>query len=122
MPLIAIPRELKTLQEGTYKGEIKGVQKTDRKGFEYLEITVDIPEEQTTIKHSVSFNISHEEGEPKSQLAIVLKKLGVDITATQVDIEQVIGKKFTFMTENRKVGDATYPNIINKTIILDVGM
>ena len=122
MTLLTDPKVIKVFPEGQHKGTIKGVQKTDRGGFEYIEFTIDVPEQKMIIKHSISFNVSSDEsGNPKSQLAKFLKALGFDVSLP-VDIESVVEKKISFMSKNKIVGDASYPRIINDTVMLDTGM
>ena len=122
MTLLTNPKIITVLKEGQHKGTITAVQKTDRSGYEYIEFTIDIPESQYTLKHSISFNVSCDSsGNPKSQLAIFLKAIGFDPTAP-VDIESSVGKKITFMSKNKLVGDASYPRIINETVMQDTGM
>jgi len=123
MSLLTNPKKLeyKTLSEGQHKGEIKGVQKIERSSYEYIEFTIDVPDAEMTIKHSISFNVSfNEDGNPKSQLAIFLKALGFDITMP-IDLDTTIGKKFVFMSKNKIVGDSAYPRIINETVMLNNG-
>jgi len=119
MTLTTTPKkiEFKTLPEGMHKSAITGVQKTNRSEFEYIEFTIDVPEQEMTIKHSISFNVSYDkEGEPKSQLAIFLKAIGFDITKP-VDLESAVGKKITFMSKNKTVGDSVYPRVLNESVM-----
>lgn len=109
--------EFKTLPEGQHKGEIKGVQKTDRGGYEYIEFTIDIPEQEMTLKHSISFNVSFDEnGNPKSQLAKFLKALGFDITQP-VDLDSTVGKKISFMSKNEVKDKGTFAKVLNETVM-----
>ena len=116
-----VVEESTSLLKGKYTGTVRDIIRDSSK-YDYTRYTVDIDGVNTTINLSyptkVTFNA---DGEPTSQHAKFLVKLGIKANAGikfGLLINQIIGKKISFMIENIERNGTTYYQINKESIKL----
>lgn len=105
------------IPKGQHTGKIVKVESRDEP-FEYTDFVVEVDDYPSVqLKIGGPTNVSVDKnGKPKSKLAILLERLGVDLSADEIDEQEAVGKQISFTTTNEKTPKGTFARIIPETI------
>lgn len=103
------------IPEGRHAGTIVRIEYRDDP-FDYTDLHVrleDVESEQPIIlKVGAPTNVSVDvKGKPRSKLAILLAKCGVDLSGEDIEPEEALNHQISFMTVNEKTEKGTFARI-----------
>ena len=99
------------IEDGIHEGAIIGVEYRE-KPYKYTDIVIEFDEGKNTLKAGYPTFVMEE-----SKLGLLMKRFGILISeGTEVDPDELIGKKCTFLTLNEKKGDKTYAKIVQDSV------
>jgi hypothetical protein len=101
------PHAQKTVEEGRHTGkitktELKDVRASAGGTVEYVDIYVLVDGTEVEVKIGCPLSIGYDPKTkgPTTRLAFVCAAAGLDITAQELDISKLLGKKISFVTVN----------------------
>jgi hypothetical protein len=105
--IIVRPHAQKTVEEGRHTGkitrtEISPVRASAGGTVDYLDVYVLVDGTEVEIKIGCPLSVGYEPKSktPTTRLARVCAAAGLDITATELDLSKLLGKKISFVTVN----------------------
>lgn len=115
--------EVKTLEDGKYKGVIADVSR-DTNNFDYTRYTVNIIDNDMSLMLSFPTRLTYlQNGKPSSQHAVFLQKMGNDyndIKNTPVFdvVMSCVGKEIVFLVNNKETEKGTFSEIVKDSVKL----
>jgi len=109
---------VKTVEPGRHTGTVMKVESRKSGEWDYTDITILLDDDQVELKVSAPTKISVKaDGTPASKLAVILTKLGIELTG-RVDLDSCVKKRINFVTTEDITANGTFAVIDEKTIKL----
>ncbi|MHA1865010.1 MAG: hypothetical protein ACTSWZ_00765 [Candidatus Heimdallarchaeaceae archaeon] len=112
-----VPKKVVEIPEGKHTFELTKVE-LRTEPFEYLDFYFKLTdvEGNPEVKYGVPYNFSvGKDGKPRSKLAKLLEKLGVDVTK-EIDTDELVGIEGTVMTINEETDRGVFARIVPESI------
>jgi len=110
--------QVKSVEPGRHTGIVMKVESRKVKDYDYTDITVMVDEDEVELRISAPTKLSvSADSTPKSKLATILNKLGVELTG-RVDVDSIVKKKIKFVTTEKVTDSGTFAEIDVNSIAL----
>ena len=109
---------VKTVEPGRHTGTVMKIESRKSGDWDYTDIAVLLDDDEVELRISAPTKISVKaDGTPASKLAVILTKLGIELTG-RVDLDSAVKKRIKFVTTEETKDKGTFAVIDIKSIEL----